>query len=340
MRYLLNSASPMRRSVPGRGHPYRPSDVSFATLDSIIGNLSAVCLISVLAVLNPLSAQTLAGYLNLSSRQPQPGEVLEVEVVLNLTDQTERLGAYEAHLEWDPEVLEFIEVVDEFAPEFASPQTRAEGGALVFSAFEVEGAGGIVNLLRAKFNVVGSPGESTSMNLTFPVLIAAQTFANLLEPLQILPTTVRIAGESPRKKVVAWLENSAFGEGQRSFEIEIVLDLSGIPDKLNWNPGVLELIEILDGDTPEFAAPQIRENTGELIFSHFNVEGAGERLSLLRAHFAVDEGASEADLALSFTALAAAGDFADLLPLLEIRSDAVSSVTTHSWGSIKSFHIF
>lgn len=309
-----------------------------------IGNLSAVCLISILAVFNSLSAQTLAGYLNLSSRQPQPGEVLEVEVVLNLTDQAERLGAYQARLKWDPEVLTLIEVIDEFAPEFAHPQTRVEGGELVFSAFEVEGTGGIVSLLKAKFDVVGNPGESTSLDLTFPVLIAAQTFADLRDPLQILPTTLRIAGESPKEKIAAWMENAVIENGQRSFETEVVLDLSGIPEKLGayearlaWNPEALELIEVLDGSSTEFAGPQIREEAGELIFSQFNVEGAGERLSLLRAHFAVSEGASEADLELSFTALATAGNFADLLPLLEIRSDAVSSIRSYSWGNIKAF---
>ncbi len=309
-----------------------------------IGNISAVCLLSILVVFNSLPAQTLAGYLNLSSRQPQPGEVLDVEVVLNLTDQTDRLGAYEAHLKWNPEVLELIEVVDEFAPGFAIPQARIEDGDLVFSAFEVKGVGGIISLLKARFDVVGNPGESTALDLTFPVLIAAQTFVDLRDSLQILPITLHIAGENPKKTVIAWLENSAIEDGPKSFAAEVLLDLSSIPEelgayaaRLTWNPEALKLIEVLDGDTPEFADPQIRKNAGELIFTQFNVEGAGEQLSLLRVHFAISEEASDPDLKLSFTALATAGDFADLLPLLEIRSDAVSNVKTHSWGNIKAF---
>ena len=311
-----------------------------------IGNFSVACVLFIFGMVDGVSAQTLAGYLNLSSRQPQPGELIEVEVLLNLADQTEKLGAYEARLQWNPEVLELREIVDGTAPQFAAPQTRIEDGELSFSAFDVQGTDGIVHLLKVRFDVIGDPGQSTSLNLSFSVLVAARTFADLLELLQTLPASIRIAGASPQRMIVAWFENSAVESREGSFATEIFLDLSGIPEKLgayearlSWDSEVLELIEALDGDAEEFAGPQTRAGAGELVFSHFNVEGAGERLSLLKVRFAIDEGASIADghLELSFTALAAAGGFDDLLPWLEIRSVAASSIETHSWGKIKSF---
>jgi hypothetical protein len=312
---------------------------------SRIGSIAALYLLLGLMPSGPLAAQTLAGYLNLSSRQLQPGDVLEVDVVVNLTDQAQRLGAYEAGLTWNPEVLELAEIVEKFAPlQFAKPQTRAQEGELLFSAFDVEGAGGVVRLLRARFDVVGSPGQSTSLDLSFSILVAAQTFVDLRDSLQVLPASVRIAGGFPDRRIAAWLQNSLPGDRGRSLETEVLLDLSGIPEhlgayeaQLTWNPQALKVVDILDGHTPEFTGPQTRLDTGRLLFSHFHVVGAGGRLSLARLRFEVEVGMSlaDGDLRLSFGALAAAGSFEDLLPALETREAVVSAIRDHSWGGVK-----
>jgi len=139
---------------------------------------------------NPAQAQDLAGRLAVSSAQPAFGDIVEVEVLVDLSSVSEKLGAYEASLRWDLQVLELVEVLDGETPSFASPLTRSGAGELVFSQFSVSGAGGNVSLLKLKFRAVGSPRQSTSLELSFDVLDAAGTFANLLPQFKVASAPV------------------------------------------------------------------------------------------------------------------------------------------------------
>jgi hypothetical protein len=306
-----------------------------------LGGIPMVVLVCIFAVARLVAAESIAGYLNLSSAQPEAGKEVHVEVVLDLGEVPGNLGAYEGHLAWNPEVLELVEARDGGNEAFTA-QHWSTGGELIFSGFGALGGEGRLVLLTMEFRAVGKPGGATALKLDFPILVAAQTFVNLRESLRILPTVVRIAGGEQRESIQAWIEH---GENQGGiFETEVLLDLSEIPEKLGayegrleWDPEVLELVEVLEGDTEAFAGGPRLVGADELVFSGFNPQGADGKLSLLRARFTFRRETSSADgrVELSFSALVTAGDFADLLPLLEIRSDAVSSVTTHSWGNIK-----
>jgi len=127
------------------------------------------------------------------------------------------------------------------------------------------------------------------------------------------------------------------------FAVEVTVDLSAHPEllgayqaALTWDPAALELVEVLDGETAAFAAPQTRIRTGELAFSQFNVQGAGGVVSLLKVRFrATGRAAGTVALDLSFAVLDAAWTFTDLLPSLRIESAFVSAVMPASWGQVK-----
>ncbi len=78
-------------------------------------------LIALLGLPGLASGQSIAAWLELSTLIPAPEELVEVEAVLDVRTTTAELGAYEAHLSWDPEELELVDVADGATPELASP---------------------------------------------------------------------------------------------------------------------------------------------------------------------------------------------------------------------------
>ena len=249
------------------------------------------------------------------------GDEVEVEVFVDLGSSS--LGAYQARLDWDASVLSLMEVADGATAEFARAYQRAEAGALVFSQFNAQGAAGRVSLLRVRFSVVGS--GSSGLGLSFSVLDASGTFASLLPELVVEPTVVEIGGVADGSIVAGLVASAEAVDVGDEFEVEVFVDLSGsgmslgaYEARLGWDTAVLSLVEVSDGSTPEFDRAYHREESGALVFSQFNAQGAGGRVSLLRVRFLV-VGSGSSGLGLAFSVLDAAGTFASLLPELVVE---------------------
>ena len=131
--------------------------------------------------------------LSLSADRLWNGTEVDVEVTVRMPPGNEKLGAYEAFLSWDADVLELAEIHDGNSNRFLDPQTRETGdGGLMFANFSVDGAGGTVSLLNVTFNVIGNEGDRTSVALHYQVLDAAGTFANLRQRLEIVPAIIDV----------------------------------------------------------------------------------------------------------------------------------------------------
>ena len=157
---------------------------------AVPGRLWSV-LIALLGLPGLASGQSIAAWLELSTLIPAPEELVEVEAVLDVRTRTAELGAYEAHLKWNPEELELIDVADGATPELASPQTHQVRGKLLFSNFQVHGVTGRLSLIRARFAVgAGGSMQRAGLELAFPILAASHSFANLLPEFWVAPTRV------------------------------------------------------------------------------------------------------------------------------------------------------
>lgn len=114
-------------------------------------------------------------------------------------------------------------------------------------------------------------------------------------------------------------------------DVPVALDLGALPEKLgsytaelSWNPAVLEFLGFSGGSTPGFEKPVVNaENTtaGKLRFAHANPYGMEGKVNVLNVRFKVTgtQGAVS-ELDLSFSAMAAAGTFTDLMPFLDGNS--------------------
>jgi len=140
--------------------------------------------------------QPVRGSLRVAPQAIESGAVVEVEVIVDLNERSDRLGAYTAQVTWDPGVFELVEVADGATAAFAGPQTRINDDAVVFSAFNVQGAGGVVSLLKMRLQAVGRPGDEAGLALSFSALAAAQTFEDLLPHLQVTPPIFTTAAKA------------------------------------------------------------------------------------------------------------------------------------------------
>lgn len=164
-------------------------------------------------------AQSITGRLNWTAERPVPGDQIEIEVVVELSSRSEKLGAYEVRLAWDAEVLEFQEVLAGETAGFTSPKAQAVSGELVFLNFNALGAGGEVSLIKVRFEVVGEAEQSSPLNLSFTDLVAAETFTDLLPQLQVQSATISVFEQIPEPDVAVSVESLDFGqlvEGQSS----------------------------------------------------------------------------------------------------------------------------
>ena len=292
-------------------------------------------LVCIFGMVQPVPAQSIIAWIDVSSMQPVQGDQIEVAVLVDLSGISDQLGAYEARLGWDSETLALTAVLDGETPAFLAPQTRVSPGELLFSQFSARGAGGEMSLLKVRFQVLGSPGQTTALDLSFPVLDAAQTFTNLIPQLQVQSAGIRVASDG--SLITARVEvSSPQPEPGDQIVAEVWIDPSAVSDKLgayvahlNWDAQMLELVQVLDGETPEFLDPQTRTGPGELVFSQFNTRGAGAEASLIKVRFNVIGASGQTSpLDLSFAALDAAQTFANLLPQLQVQPSTISIVGT------------
>ena len=239
-----------------------------------------------------VAADSIGAGLVVSGEAVDVGDEFEIEVFVDLSGSDAALGAYQARLSWDVAVLSVVEMSDGSTPAFAGAYRREESGGLVFSQFNAQGAGGRVSLLRVRFSVVSS--GSSGLDLAFSVLDAAGTFASLLPSLTVVPTAVEIGGTADdgiRGGLVVSADAVEIGD---EFEVEVFVNLGSsgaalgaYQARLSWDVAVLSLVEVSDGSTAEFDRAYHRAEDGALVFSQFNAQGAGGRVSLLRVRFLV-----------------------------------------------------
>ena len=315
----------VRFSVVG-GSGLNALDLAFSVLDAAgtFASLLPSLVVEPAAIeIGGAAGDGIRGGLVVSAEGVEVGDEVEVEVFVDLSGSGASLGAYQARLGWDASVLSLVAVSAGATAEFARAYQRAEAGVLVFSQFNAQGADGRVSLLRVRFSVVGS--GSGSLDLAFSVLDAAGTFASLLPSLVVEPAAIEIGGGTGDGIVAGLVVSAEAVSVGDEVEVEVFVDmgssgasLGAYQARLSWDAAVLSLVEVSDGSTPEFDRAYHREESGALVFSQFNAQGAGGRLSLLRVRFSV-VGSGSGSLALSFSVLDAAGTFASLLPSLVVE---------------------
>jgi hypothetical protein len=107
-----------------------------------------------------------------------------VPVIIDVSETSPEhfLGSYNATLTWDPTLLEYVGYSGGDLP-FGNPvvnEANAAAGELNFEQSDPAGAGGVVNLINVKFNIIGDPDLSGVLDLDFSEIVAAITFNNLL----------------------------------------------------------------------------------------------------------------------------------------------------------------
>ena len=120
--------------------------------------------------------------------------------------------------------------------------------------------------------------------------------------------------------------------------VPVTVDITNLPEKLGsytatlrWNSRVLQFESYQPGSTAGFSSPVVnisKAPEGLLTFAAANPYGAEGNINILNVVFQVigEEGA-KSDLALNFTAMAAAGTFTNLLPYLNTMTGVEHGIT-------------
>jgi len=246
----------------------------------------------------PLAAQPVTARIELDRNNPLPSQLVEAHISVDLTSSGISLGAYQAKLSWDPAVLALTRIGDGETFAFQGPLTRLDESELTFSHFSVNGANGLVSLSKPQFQVIGAAGDSTQLTLSFEALAAADSFADLLPQLAIIPAVAHVA--------------------TAEVDVEVTVKMPPGSEKL----GAYEAFLSWD--------PQTRQSgEGGLSFANFSVERAGGRVSLLNATFGVIGDAGDRTImALHFQILDAAGSFASLRSRLGVVPVIINVLAT------------
>jgi len=140
-----------------------------------------------------------------------------------------------------------------------------------------------------------------------------------------------IAGDKIEASAVPASEQVVVG---KTIEIPVTIDVSNFPEKLGsftatleWDAEVLKYESYSGGATLGFENPVVNDmhvKEGKLIFAHAYPYGADGEVNILNLKMKVvgDQGASSS-LKLSFSAMAAAYTFRDLLPYVEVAEGSL-----------------
>jgi hypothetical protein len=139
-------------------------------------------LVAVLPATNVLVSSTSSGR---AFRAARVGDTVVVDITADMAfTPSERLGSYNARLQWDPGVLQFVGVVN---TTFAAPTVNADSvsaGKLRFASADAAGAAGQVVVARVRLRALAT--GATSPALTISELSAASpTFTNLLSRVTV-----------------------------------------------------------------------------------------------------------------------------------------------------------
>jgi len=137
------------------------------------------------------------GFVRFSAQIAEAGAKVEAEVVMDMSAVGLHVGAYAAQLDWDASVLKLDSVQDGTTVAFVKPQLVVGNDRVTFSNLNVQGESGEISLLKLVFEVIGTTGQKTNLDLSFNVLDQAATFASLLGDLQITPTAFIVGTAHP-----------------------------------------------------------------------------------------------------------------------------------------------
>jgi hypothetical protein len=132
-------------------------------------------------------------------------QALAVPVVVDISGMPEKLGSYTATLKWDVRVLKYAGHQPGSTAGFTAPvvnSAKAGDGILTFAAANPYGAEGKISILNVSFQVIGTAGAKSDLDLEFSAMAAAKTFTNLMPYLQTAQTGVErgiTVGEQPKE---------------------------------------------------------------------------------------------------------------------------------------------
>jgi hypothetical protein len=127
----------------------------------------------------------------------------DINIDLSQTSPAQLLGSFSGTLSWNPAVLGFVShsgVKTGFTGVVGTANTAS--GQLTFNGANPTGAAGKSNVLAVTFNVIGTNGASTALDLEFSAMTAALTFANLLPILTVTDGAITIMTTSVKDAAV------------------------------------------------------------------------------------------------------------------------------------------
>lgn len=157
---------------------------------------------------------------------------------------------------------------------------------------------------------------------------------NLASSLNAVPSSGALL--KTEKKIHAFAESGAapIASGQM-LSVPVTIDLANFPEelgsftaRLEWNPAILQLLNYSGGKTGGFENPVVNDleaKSGKLTVANANPYGAKGSVNILNLRFkAIGDPGSSAALSLSFSAMAAAYTFTDLLPYLAVSEETLT----------------
>jgi len=150
-----------------------------------------------------------------SNATPNPNETISAAISVDvsaLQAPNNRLAAYQATLNWNPAVLQFVNVTTAPAP-WDSPNLNINDvatGKLEWNDFVAGGTTGKINILNVNFKAVGVAGASSILDLNF-VEMTTSTFMSLLSVLNTTDGKVSVRGNDP--PVLAAIADQTMNEG-------------------------------------------------------------------------------------------------------------------------------
>lgn len=152
------------------GEPFCPSDAHWQTTGGLLPDTPQV----------PV-------YLQQPNRR-SVGEVFDVSVIVDMSSTQERLGAYSADLQWDPQVFELLNCKggqSGFGKPVLNEALQTQGKLKVAGASPY-GVAGRVQVLNLQFRQL-KPSRRTPLSARFTEMVSARTFTPLLPQLQASP---------------------------------------------------------------------------------------------------------------------------------------------------------
>ena len=133
-----------------------------------------------------------------SNANPNANDTITVAISIDMTGMTGAdtlLGSFSANFDWNPNILEYISssgILQGYTG-FVNT-TNADTGHIRFNGAKPLGQAGVFDVLVVTFAVIGSPGQSTALDLEYTAMASAYTFIDLLQYLNVMDRVVTIAG--------------------------------------------------------------------------------------------------------------------------------------------------